>query len=112
MRALVAEFHDGEAVDRRARPGRGFRLTGHHGERLAIADRTHHARGVVLPAKPGFDEVARHERDWLRVARLGEPDGDRPWRHGHIVPRSVIDFRPKGENQYGDGRTLPHRGDS
>src|SRR3954469_7242755 len=86
MRTLVAELYDGEAIDGGARRSAGVRVARHHRERLAITDGAHHARRVVLPAQSGFDEVARHHGNRLRVARLGEPDGDGPWGHEHIVP--------------------------
>ena len=53
---------------------------------IAIADRPHHARCVIFPAEPRLDEIPRHHRDRLRVARLGEPDCYGAWGHEYIVP--------------------------
>jgi hypothetical protein len=79
VRTLIAELHDGEAGNHAFRRFRA--LARDHRERIAVAHRAQHARGVVFPAEPGFDEVARHLRDRLRVARLGRPDGDGAGRH-------------------------------
>ena len=91
VRALLAELHDGEAGERVARgggcgrarhPGAGLPPSaGDDRERVAVADRLQHARRVVFPAEARLDEVARHQRHGLRVARFGESDGDRPLGH-------------------------------
>jgi hypothetical protein len=82
VRALVAELDDGEAGERAARRRRALAaFARHHRERVAVADRAQHARRVVLPAEPRLDEIARHHRHGLGVARLGEADGDGAGRH-------------------------------
>src|SRR5258708_11367299 len=49
MRALLAEFHDGEAVGCGTPARRApLAVAGDPRERLAVADRAHHARGVIF----------------------------------------------------------------
>ena len=65
--ALVAEAHDREADDTCAGPR-------HQRYRVRVTDQRRHARRPIGPAQTGFDQVARHQRERIRVARLGESE--------------------------------------
>ena len=79
--AFVAELHDRKADQQRT-------VTGDQRHGVAVVHGAADAFGLVLPAESGLDQVARHQRDGLRIVMLGDPEGDGRGCHGIILPQA------------------------
>jgi len=87
MRSLVTQRHDGKA-------GRSGVRAGDQRHRLRIVDEAGDAFRPVVPAEPGFDQVARQLGQRRRIRAAREAQGD------------AIDTRAmKGEDDY--ARVIP-----
>jgi len=83
MCALVTEFHDGEA-DRLTTGAR------RQHNNFTIVDESEKSLVAVAPAQANFDQVARHQRKRLRVARVGNPQLDSMEHHASFCHETGV----------------------